>query len=1114
MPAEAPDISGKWTGDGWGIVTLELKESGQYEGRYSTADAARSGTLQLTWSRFWSRYNGVWQEGDRGGRLSLRLVDDEIRGGWTTREGAKSERETPPLADLLWLRSQSLAAAVKQFNQSTAEVRRELFSPPIPDLTVERLREGFKQSALLYRRAGKTRVADALQRIAESGRLPDDASQLIGSGIHGQDENGETISRQIVPALTLPDDSVASGYSLVVLRPLELIYRKGGPVSKAYGDLFDREAHSASESTTMPGPGWGEAVGGVQIRANTAREQWPADEPVELTLDLNNQSGGQFGLARIPYCEVEIDGAWYVPALTERLVAGSYVVGQGIHERVAVVRLTRNEWILKSAVKGDIKVDDRAYFRELLLATADPANQPRLPPGRHTIRVACAVNGRASLPVSQPVEIEVVAAGKETPAAGVDPPGDVAPETSGRILTAEQAVKQGMELYLNRKEVTVRFRVASIQPRTVTDPDGNSSEWWQLHAESASDFSASLSPQAQAALGGNGIAAAERHFTGKLVDVTGSVSGIGLDLVSRPDTIWTFQIDVTSLDQVRLVDAANARGEPGAAAGGQPDDSQTAGETPGIRVELLLNVETHSRELMNRNVGFDGISLMGTRVHGTIDGKESDNLVAVLAHNCRLETFAESESAGRKYWQATFFVPQGPVSDGSNRSLSQERLDQMQEQGVLFTLDHTRDQPSSAPAFPQPQAETITPERLNYFTTGHDITVACSADGKLIAVANGNPTRILQLGGTSRVKGHWKPTADILDGETGQVVASLKLTTGEEDAALAGTEWITHLEATALAFSPAEDLVAVGTSIGQIRLFNARTGELVRSLDDEPAKLADQKAPANWRTLRRAIGSVASLAFSPDGSLLAVCGGSFDDYPGVLDGVRRFTRKTTAPGRVKVFDAKTGTLQHDLVGHSYANTVALSPDGNLLASAGSWLGPGGDDDGTGVIIWNPRTAERIRTITSDVNVGTQSVVFSPDSKMIVFGADQYDRQNATGVTAVGMTYVRSGITGWVQTVPDGGTPSGFSPDGKSVLVLRQQSLQFLNAETGAVEREIKSTDLSTKGRWDDIAIAPRAGRMVIGTVDEEEGNVALWDFAAPAAAAGFESQPNPPTDAP
>jgi WD40 repeat protein len=206
-------------------------------------------------------------------------------------------------------------------------------------------------------------------------------------------------------------------------------------------------------------------------------------------------------------------------------------------------------------------------------------------------------------------------------------------------------------------------------------------------------------------------------------------------------------------------------------------------------------------------------------------------------------------------------------------------------------------------------------------------------------------------------------------------------------------------------------------------------------------------------------------------------------------------------------------LQHDLVGHSHANTVAFSPDGNLLASSGSWLSPGGNEFGAGVILWNPQTGERIRAITNEANGGTHAVAFSPNSKMIAFGATLFDHENATSFTAVRMAYALSGAVTWAAKLADGATPAGFSPDGESVLVRCQQSIRFLNAETGAVEHEVKAADLSTDGRWDDIAVAPRAGRLIIGSADEAEGNVALWDFAAPAAAATSESRPNGTTDA-
>jgi WD40 repeat protein len=265
------------------------------------------------------------------------------------------------------------------------------------------------------------------------------------------------------------------------------------------------------------------------------------------------------------------------------------------------------------------------------------------------------------------------------------------------------------------------------------------------------------------------------------------------------------------------------------------------------------------------------------------------------------------------------------------------------------------------PADSQPKNINAVPKRLHHFPTrGRVKTIAYSADGKLIAIANGNVTFPLA--------DDWKRSVEILDAES-EIVVSLKFMTEEEDALLAATEGLPHFEVEALAFSPDGNLVAVGTGMGQVKLLNPRTGELVRSLDDEPAKLAEKKTPKQLKSLTRAMGSVASLAFSPDGSLLAMCGSSFDDVARNWGGVDRLGRRATGPGRLKVWDVGTAELKHDLVGHSHANAAAFSPDGKLLASAGNWQGA--SDWGTGVVIWNPRIGKKIRSLETEANGGAR-----------------------------------------------------------------------------------------------------------------------------------------------
>jgi WD40 repeat protein len=384
------------------------------------------------------------------------------------------------------------------------------------------------------------------------------------------------------------------------------------------------------------------------------------------------------------------------------------------------------------------------------------------------------------------------------------------------------------------------------------------------------------------------------------------------------------------------------------------------------------------------------------------------------------------------------------------------------------------------------------PKRLQDFPTREkNKIIAYSPDGKLIAVANGDPSLIMQTNGTSKVMGKWHPWVEIFDAETGKAVLSLQFSNIDEDASLPGFKGISHYEIAALAFSPDGSVLAYGTSIGQVKLINPRTGESVRSLNDEKAKLAEKKTAEKLKPLKLAMGTVASLAFSPDGSLLAMCGASFDDSAQNWGGIRQLGELATGPGRLKVWDVKTGTLKHDLVGHRHADTVAFSPDGNLLASAGSWLSD--RDHGTGVIIWNPQTGKKICTIRKEANGGTHAVAFSPNSKLVVIGSRIFDKDNDTSTTAVSVVHALTGIVEWQQSISGWANPMGFSSDGKSVAVLcGEQSIRLFDTETGKLKHEIRPL----KGReWKNFAFAPKANVLAIAGIDAKTtGFVELWDL--------------------
>jgi len=108
------------------------------------------------------------------------------------------------------------------------------------------------------------------------------------------------------------------------------------------------------------------------------------------------------------------------------------------------------------------------------------------------------------------------------------------------------------------------------------------------------------------------------------------------------------------------------------------------------------------------------------------------------------------------------------------------------------------------------------------------------------------------------------------------------------------------------------------------------------------------------RTLEGHSHSVSSVAFSPDGKVLA--SGSFDDT-------------------IKLWDVQTGRALQTLTGHSdNVNSVAFSPDGKVLASGSATIK-----------LWDVQTGRVQQTLTGYSDI-VNSVAFSPNGKVLASGS--------------------------------------------------------------------------------------------------------------------------------
>jgi RNA polymerase sigma factor (sigma-70 family) len=160
-----------------------------------------------------------------------------------------------------------------------------------------------------------------------------------------------------------------------------------------------------------------------------------------------------------------------------------------------------------------------------------------------------------------------------------------------------------------------------------------------------------------------------------------------------------------------------------------------------------------------------------------------------------------------------------------------------------------------------------------------------------------------------------------------------------------------HAQTTALVTSPdgrwlaaAEDPRASATSRPQVSVWDLAAGREARSFRPDPEA-----------------GAFRSLAFSPDGNLLAAAG-------------EKARRGEFGTGSLAVWDVRTGEEKLSLTGLARGlNNVCFSPDGRLLVT-------GGFNDGA-VRLWEVATGHE-RHHFSGTQDGVFQVLFSPDGKLL------------------------------------------------------------------------------------------------------------------------------------
>jgi WD40 repeat protein len=232
-----------------------------------------------------------------------------------------------------------------------------------------------------------------------------------------------------------------------------------------------------------------------------------------------------------------------------------------------------------------------------------------------------------------------------------------------------------------------------------------------------------------------------------------------------------------------------------------------------------------------------------------------------------------------------------------------------------------------------------------------------------------------------------------------------------------------------VAFSPDGSLLASGSDDRTIKLWRVSDGALVATLTGHT-------------------GYVNSVAFSPDGSLMA-------------SGSRDYT--------IKLWRVSDGALVRTLTGHTgYVNSVAFSPDGSLLAS-GSW-------DRT-IRLWRVSDGALVRTLTGHTGI-VASVAFSPDGSLLASGSED-STIRLWRVSDGALVRTLTGHTGIVASV-------AFSPDGSLLASGSEDStIRLWRVSDGALVRTLTGHT----GWVDSVAFSPDGRLLASGGWD---ATIKLW----------------------
>lgn len=252
-----------------------------------------------------------------------------------------------------------------------------------------------------------------------------------------------------------------------------------------------------------------------------------------------------------------------------------------------------------------------------------------------------------------------------------------------------------------------------------------------------------------------------------------------------------------------------------------------------------------------------------------------------------------------------------------------------------------------------------------------------------------------------------------------------------------------YIRARSMAWSPDSSRLALGTYDNTVIILDITSGATVRTLEGH----------TDW---------IESVAWSPDGALLASAGSSSDRT-------------------IRLWDTSTGQQVRLLEGHSSGvSGLAWSPDGTQLVS-------GGDD----LRVWDVATGQGL-LVMNDFYYAPECVAWSPDSARLAFGS--YEGLLVWDAVTGQKLYSIPANSGAVST-------AAFSPDGTVLAYGGMDNIVHLSDEPSG--RELVA--LTSHSDWiTSISWSPDGSQLASSSRDS---TVRIW--AVPVAG-GLGPTPLPP----